>query len=90
MTTQRTVQHTHGTFPQCPRCQREPRHMLDVRRQPIGGHWLECPCNVNGLRYPTLERAIREWCGARGVAMSVRAYPKPTATVLHMPGGLGR
>lgn len=80
MTTQRQQKHAAGSFPACPECGREPRHILDVRRRPIGGHLLSCACG-DTTKHDTLTDAVRTWCRARNVSMTVR----PVASVTALP-----
>lgn len=77
--------HARGTFPTCPQCAREPRHIHDVRRRPTGGHMLSCGCG-DTARFDTLAQAIRAWCSPRNVSMTVR----PRADVVHIHLGAVR
>lgn len=72
MTTQRQQTHASGSFPDCPQCGREPRHIHDARRRPLGGHLLSCACG-DSSKFDTLAGAVRAWCAARNVSMTVRA-----------------
>lgn len=69
--TQRQQSHPVGTFPQCPRCGFEARHVIDARRRPLGGHLLSCACG-DSPKFDTLGQAVAHWCGARNVSMTVR------------------
>lgn len=68
--TQRMQQHSMGTFPLCPECGVEYRHVRDYRSCG-GGHLLSCCCG-DSPKFPSfdaLRAAMRGWCAARGVAI---------------------
>jgi hypothetical protein len=68
--TQRMQLHSVGTFPVCPDCHDEYRHIRDDRAHG-GGHFLSCCCG-DSPKLPTFEAlrdAMRGWCVARGVAV---------------------
>jgi hypothetical protein len=70
--TQRQVQHPNGTFPKCPSCCREPRHIFDGRSRPTGGHLLSCACG-DTPKAVNLPEALNTWCRAHDVAVPVFA-----------------
>lgn len=70
--TQRQMPHPAGTFPTCPACSREPKHILDGRRRPVGGHLLSCACG-DTPKADDLPAALNTWCRAHGVAVPVFA-----------------
>ena len=68
--TQRMQLHSVGTFPVCPDCGDELRHIRDDRAQG-GGHFLSCCCG-DSPKLPTFDAllgAMETWCAARGVAV---------------------
>jgi hypothetical protein len=69
--TMRQQPHPAGSFPTCPACQKEPRHILDLRRRPIGGHLLACHCGETP-KADDLAAAVRAFCRARNVSLTVR------------------
>lgn len=71
--TQRQVSHPRGTFPMCPSCSREPRHIVDGRRRPVGGHLLSCACG-DTPKTDDLPAALNTWCRAHGVAVPLFAH----------------
>lgn len=70
--TQRQMPHPAGTFPKCPSCGREPKHILDGRRRPMGGHLLSCACG-DTPKGDALPEALNSWCRAHGVPVPVFA-----------------
>lgn len=70
--TQRQIAHPAGTFPPCPACRREPKHILDGRRRPLGGHLLSCACG-DTPKADDLPEALNTWCRAHDVAVPVFA-----------------
>ena len=70
----RQQRHPAGTFPTCPACNMEPRHILDQRRRPLGGHLLSCACG-DGTKQDTLAQAADSWCATR----NLRACLEPRA-----------
>lgn len=80
MTTQRQQKHPAGSFPVCPTCNFEPRHILDVRHRPLGGHLMSCACG-DTPKHDSLADAVRSWCRARNVSLTVR----PVASVTALP-----
>lgn len=69
--TQRQQSHPAGTFPTCPECRFEARHFIDYRMRPVGGHFFACACG-DSPKFDTLPKALRHWCAARNVSMTVR------------------
>lgn len=69
--THRQQSHAVGSFPQCPACQREPRHIVDGRQRPTGGHLMACSCG-DSPKFDSLAVALRTWCAARNVSVTVR------------------
>lgn len=69
--THRQQSHPAGSFPHCPHCNREPRHIVDGRAAPVGGHLLSCTCG-DSAKFPSLAGALRAWCASRNVSMTVR------------------
>lgn len=57
---QRQQSHPSGSFPACRHCGHEPRHIMDARRRPIGGHLMSCSCGDTG-KYDTLADALTAW-----------------------------
>lgn len=86
--TQRQQPHDAGTFPQCPDCQREPRHLLDGRRRPIGGHLLACSCGET-TKYDSLQQAVAAWCAPREIPAPMRLRIERPAPV-RLVAGRGR
>lgn len=70
--TQRQQSHPAGSFPSCPDCKTEPRHILDARGRPLGGHLMSCRCG-DTPKFDTLAEAVRTWCRARNVSMTLRS-----------------
>ena len=67
--TQRMQLHAVGTFPACPDCGDELRHIHDDRAG--GGHFLSCCCGDSPkfAGFDPLMEALAGWCLQRGVAM---------------------
>lgn len=78
--TQRQQPHDAGTFPACPDCKREPRHILDARRRPIGGHLMLCSCGETG-KHESLDQAVSQWKRMHGIPL---VHVRP-AVVVSMP-----
>lgn len=58
--------HPDGTFPVCPDCGVEPRHILDLRARPRGGHLLSCACG-DSTKHDNLAEATKAWGRARNI-----------------------
>lgn len=61
--------HGVGTFPVCPHCGDELRHIVDYST--TGGHLLSCCCG-DSPKFPTFEAlltAMRGWCRMHAVAV---------------------
>lgn len=84
----RQQSHAAGTFPLCPGCNREPRHIHDLRRRPVGGHLLSCGCG-DTAKFDSLTAAVCAWTRDRDVSMTVRPLPA-RGTVLHFNLGGAR
>lgn len=69
--TMRQQSHPASTFPQCPACSKEPRHILDMRSRPVGGHLLSCACG-DTPKFDQLSEAVQSWCRAHNVSMTLR------------------
>jgi len=66
--THRQQLHSVGTFPVCPDCGDELRHIHDDRAAE-GGHFLSCCCG-DSPKLPTFDAlldAMQGWCAQRGV-----------------------
>lgn len=79
--TQRQTSHPEGTFPTCPDCGREPRHLIDARRRPVGGHLLSCYCG-DTPKFEGLSEAVRAWCRIHNAPMTVRPARRGVVTPL--------
>ena len=76
--TLRHVLHSVGTFPICPACGDEYRHIVDSR-EGLGGHCLSCCCG-DSPKFPTFDAlldAMQGWCLAHGVIV-------PDAVAVHL------
>lgn len=80
---QRAIVHDPGTFPICPDCGLEPRHIFDHRRRPVGGHLMSCRCG-DSPKYDDMESALACW----GRTHRVRVVPAPAAVVTPITRGL--
>jgi hypothetical protein len=80
--TMRQQSHPIGSFPACSQCRKEPRHILDLRRRPVGGHLLACHCGETP-KFDDLASAIRAFCSSRNVSFTVRS--RGTVTRLQVP-----
>lgn len=69
--TMRQQRHPVGSFPKCPDCGKEPRHILDQRRRPVGGHLMSCACG-DTTKHDTLQGALVAWMKPRNVSLTVR------------------
>lgn len=69
--TQRQLWHPRGSFPVCPQCNKEPRHIIDGRRRPVGGHLMSCQCG-DTPKCDSLALAVASWCQAHNTSMTVR------------------
>ena len=69
--TQRQQLHAVGTFPVCPDCGDELRHILDDRATD-GGHCLSCCCGDSPkfASFYLLMAALEGWCDAKGLALA--------------------
>ena len=85
--THRQQVHAAGTFPLCPGCHREPRHILDGRRRPIGGHLLACSCGETA-KHDSLVEAVAAWCAPRNVRAPLRLRHERQAPVRLVSGGM--
>lgn len=68
--TQRMQLHPPGTFPECPDCGDELRHVHDERAV-VGGHFMSCCCG-DSPKFGGAEamvEALHGWCAQRGVTM---------------------
>jgi hypothetical protein len=76
--------HPAGTFPACPDCGIEPRHILDQRARPRGGHLLNCACG-DCTKHDDLAAAAQAWGRAHqvqihadlGTQRNVRRFRQP-------------
>lgn len=77
---QRQQTHAVGTFPRCPDCGDELRHILDDRAT-AGGHFLSCCCGDSPkfASFPALWFALEGWCQRRGVVMPTFTMPRVAA-----------
>lgn len=73
--TQRMQSHPPGTFPACPTCRREAKHVIDGRNRPVGGHLMTCSCG-DSPKFDSLPEALQAFCSARGIFSDGR--PKVT------------
>lgn len=74
---QRQQPHAVGTFPVCPDCGDELRHIVDDRAK-VGGHFLSCCCGDSPKfhDFQLLWDALYSWCSRRGVTMPTVAMPR--------------
>jgi hypothetical protein len=74
---QRQQPHAVGTFPLCPDCGDELRHIVDDRAS-AGGHFLSCCCGDSPKfgSLPLLWAAMLGWCERRGVAAPCLQPPR--------------
>lgn len=77
---QRQQPHAVGTFPCCPDCGDELRHIVDDRAK-VGGHFLSCCCGDSPKfhDFPALWDALHGWCSRRGVTMPTVVMPRGAA-----------
>ena len=57
---QRQQRHATGTFPACRDCGAEPRHILDHRCRPLGGHLMSRRCG-DTTKHDDLAGALSAW-----------------------------
>ena len=83
---QRQQSHATGTFPVCRHCQHEPRHILDARRRPAGGHLMSCACG-DTRKHDDLAAALIEWrtLHAPEPALIFRGAEERTGRVMTFP-----
>lgn len=89
---QSQIKHPPFSFPSCPGCGREPRHLFDARTGTFfgparGGHFMACSCG-DGAKFPTFAAALSAWCGARNLDpnanRNVRALRRPGTPVFRV------
>ena len=78
--TQRQQRHPAGTFPRCPDCGGELRHIHDDRAA-FGGHLLSCCCGDSPkfAEAQDLWNALYTWCALRSVAVPMAFHARQHA-----------